>query len=136
MQPRKTPCASCPYRRGVPSGVWRVAEYDKLREYDRPTPEQPLAPFRCHQGAEELCSGWVGHRDPEELLAIRYGVARGHISPSTFTYTTEVELFAGGDEAAAHGTRDIQSPSEEAVAAMRKIIIARAHAGNPVELEG
>lgn len=34
------PCASCPYRRDVPEGVWHPEEYSKLRAYDGSTGEQ------------------------------------------------------------------------------------------------
>ena len=32
---RPKPCASCPYRCDVPSGVWHPDEYAKLEVYDR-----------------------------------------------------------------------------------------------------
>jgi hypothetical protein len=28
------PCASCPYRKDVPSGIWAAHEYTKLLAYD------------------------------------------------------------------------------------------------------
>ncbi|MFD7961193.1 DUF6283 family protein [Streptomyces zaomyceticus] len=39
--PAPRPCASCPYRRDVPSGVWSRGDYVKLPLYDGPTWTQP-----------------------------------------------------------------------------------------------
>ena len=124
-RPRKTPCASCPYRRGVPSGIWHEEEYEKLIEYDRPTAEQPVAAFSCHQGEGDLCAGWVAHNDPAELLGIRVGVMRGDIDPITFDYTTSVPLFDSGAAAAAHGKAEIAHPSTKAQQTITKIVRKR-----------
>lgn len=118
--PRRSPCASCPYRRDVPSGIWARSQYDALRKYDDTgTDELPsvesFRPFYCHKQTGDLCSGWVGHRDPQDLLALRVGVARGQISPAALHYTTNVPLFKSGAEAADHGMRDIENPSPEAI---------------------
>ena len=47
-------CATCPYRRNTPSGIWDRVEYEKLALYDEPSlhpdgyvPE--IATFHCHQ---------------------------------------------------------------------------------------
>lgn len=50
-------------------------------------------------------------------------------------YTTEVELFPSGAEAAAHGQREILTPTPEAVADIRKIVQSRAAFGNPVTFD-
>lgn len=42
LTPRKTPCASCPYRKDVPSGVWEASEYEKLRHGRGPGPERDV----------------------------------------------------------------------------------------------
>jgi len=123
--PRQRPCASCPYRRVVPSGVWDSIEYSKLPEYDRDLQDQPSAVFYCHQGDGDVCSGWLGHRDPSDLLAVRLGLIEGRLEPSCIEYQTNVPLFPSGAEAAAHGTKDIASPSDEAWAAMDKLIRKR-----------
>jgi hypothetical protein len=46
------PCASCPYRKDVPSGLWDKAEYDKILPYDNETWAQPLVTFGCHKNGE------------------------------------------------------------------------------------
>lgn len=72
--PAPKPCASCPYRRDVPSGVWHPDEYTKLRRYDEDTSQQPAGLFICHQtdaenDARRVCAGWVGcHGD--QLLGL------------------------------------------------------------------
>jgi len=119
----------------VPSGVWHPQEYDKLRRYDADTIEQPAAAFTCHQGAGDVCSGWLGHRDPVDLLAVRIGLMSGHLDPSCADYTTTVALFGSGTEAADHGCSQVEVPGERARAAIRKITTVRALAGRPVQRE-
>ncbi|MCC3299690.1 DUF6283 family protein [Arthrobacter caoxuetaonis] len=122
-QPRKSPCASCPYRKNVPSGVWDKAEYAKLPAYDGEMHEQSSAAvFMCHQGDGCVCSGWLGHRDPADMLAVRLGLMRGDLDPSCADYTTDVPLFASGAEAAEHGGKQIHSPGADAVAVIDKIM--------------
>lgn len=114
---RGRPCASCPYRRDVPSGVWDASEYDKLPAYDADTSEQPPAIFMCHQpeeAGETVCAGWLGHGDPSRLLAVRLAVAMGFLDPAAFDYTTDVPLFPSGANAAAHGLADIDQPGDRA----------------------
>jgi len=130
--PRPNPCASCPYRRDVPSGVWAAEEYDKLLDYDGPFHEQATAAFGCHQADGHLCAGWVGHRDPADLLAVRIGVIDGRIDPEVYRYRTDVPLFASGAEAAEHGKRDIAAPSAEARATVEKVMAVRWIRGEPV----
>jgi hypothetical protein len=111
MEIRSNPCSACPYRCDVPSGLWAAHEYDKLRAYDEPTGDQPFAPFMCHATPEHLCSGWAvvhtsrGHE--YDLLALRM-----HGSPPI--PETNVALFESGNEAADHGQRDIEDPTDEA----------------------
>lgn len=109
---RSESCSSCPYRKDVPSGVWAANEYDKLAEYDRPTSEQPLAGFACHATPEVYCHGWavVHSRQPHDrfLMAFRVFPPEGDIPPEG------APLFRSGTEAAKHGKRDIEDPSEEA----------------------
>ena len=115
---RPGPCQSCPYRRDVPSGVWHESEYDKLPEYDGETHGQSPVLFLCHQRDSTVCAGWLGYRDPMDLLAVRIGVARGALPCEALDYTTKVPLFATGAEAAEHGKRDIEDPG----LAARKLI--------------
>jgi hypothetical protein len=111
---RPRPCASCPYRRDVPSGIWDAGEYDKLPRYDAGTWEQPPEAFSCHQADGFICAGWAGTHDMSETLAARLGVIAGNIDPAIFTYSTDIPLFGSGTEAAEHGKRDITSPDLDA----------------------
>jgi hypothetical protein len=88
----------------------------------------------CHQGDEagHVCSGWLGHRDPADLLAVRIGIVTGALDPTCGEYTTSVPLFASGAEAVEHGRRDIESPSPAAAEAIEKVTVTRAMTGNPV----
>jgi hypothetical protein len=112
LRPAHVPCASCPYRRDVPSGIWHSSEYRKLPEYDGETWEQSPLPFYCHQRDGNLCAGWVGCHGPRELLALRI-VARV-LDPSTWTYISPVPLFGSGREAMQHGMAEIKSPGAKA----------------------
>ena len=127
--PAPRPCASCPYRRDVPAGVWAAEEYAKLPAYDRDTTSQPAALFLCHQNERaseqaRICSGWVGCHG-EELLALRLAVICGAIDDATFVacldYVSPVALFATGGDAAAHGVSGIAEPDAAARAAIAKI---------------
>lgn len=131
--PAPKPCASCPYRRDVPSGVWHPDEYAKLRRYDEDTSQQPAGLFICHQtdaehDARRVCAGWVGcHGD--QLLGLRLAAISGAMTQedilACFNYRSPVPLFDTGADAAEHGTRDALSPSVAAVNAGRKIIRRR-----------
>jgi Family of unknown function (DUF6283) len=109
---RSQPCSACPYRRDVPSGVWAVSEYEKLREYDEPTGDQPFAAFGCHATPEALCHGWAvvhssrGHE--HDLLALRLLGSPPIPEPG-------VPLWSSGNEAADHGQAEIEEPSMEAM---------------------
>lgn len=128
--PAPKPCQSCPYRRDVPSGVWSTQEYAKLPTYDGETWEQNVRLFQCHQnGADSerarLCGGWVGCHGGEELLALRMAVAGNKMTiedaQAAMRYSTSVPLFTSGAEAAAHGVRDLENPSMEAMDLIDKI---------------
>lgn len=136
---RKNPCGSCPYRANVPSGIWHEDEYRKLERYDGDVAEQATkgatAVFLCPQGEQEACTGWLGHRDPAELLAVRLGVAGGTLDPECLSYRTDAELHSSGEAAAAHGMADIAAPTVEAEAAIEKIVRVRQLPGrSPVQL--
>lgn len=136
LTPRRNPCASCPFRRDVPSGIWHPDEYAKLPRYDGEIHEQQaMNVFTCHQGSGDVCSGWLGHRNhPTDLLAVRLGLIRGSLDPSCAEYTTTVPLFESGADAAAHGERDVPAPSRDAAQAIKKIVTVRTLTGNPVDL--
>lgn len=122
-KPRKTPCASCPYRKNAPSGVWDASEYEKLEHYDGDATEQSsVRVFMCHHQDGCVCAGWLGHRDPADLLAVRIGLVRGDLDGDALEYTTTVPLFETGAAAAEHGLRDIDAPDERAQATIDKIV--------------
>lgn len=130
QRPAVNPCGSCPYRRDVPSGVWAADEYAKLTEFDGEMHQQAPVTFQCHQhdrGSEHsrLCAGWVGCHGGDNLLGLRIASAFGHMTAeeieATIDYTTTVPLFGSGAEAAEHGMRDIEGPSESAERAIQKI---------------
>ena len=127
--PAPRPCESCPYRRDVPSGIWAAEEYSKLLRWDRPTSEQPMDVFMCHQQDGRVCAGWVGCHDGRELLGLRLAVTMGSMAYGEFRkateYTSPVPLFASGAEAAAHGLTDIQAPGENASRLIDKITAKR-----------
>jgi len=125
-EPRKTPCATCPYRRSVPSGLWDKSEYDKLARYDGDIPEQTaMAVFLCHGADGSVCAGWLGHRDPTEMLAVRIGLMDGRLAESCASYETDVPLFPSGAAAVAHGAAEIERPGPRAAAAIDKLIRSR-----------
>jgi hypothetical protein len=105
----------------VPSGVWDETEYAKLPEYDREMWEQPAGAFGCHQADGSICSGWLGYKDPLDLLAVRLGISGGILDPVCAEYETNVPLFASGQEAADHGMKDYEHPGPAAAEVIRKI---------------
>jgi hypothetical protein len=123
--PTPRPCASCPYRCDVPSGVWAASEYEKLREYDLPTQQQPMGVFLCHQDAGAVCAGWAGCHDGAHLLALRLAICAGRIDAETLDaildYESPVPLFESGNAAADHGEAHILDPDGAAVNAIAKI---------------
>jgi len=133
--PSPRPCGSCPYRQDVPSGIWDTSEYTKLTAYDAPTYAQPDRLFLCHQHDRDdndarVCAGWAGCHDGDHLLALRVAVSSSEITAQTAAairdYVSPVPLFASGVEAAAHGIREIRSPSVAARTAIEKITRSRA----------
>ncbi|QIG66761.1 hypothetical protein EVB27_091 [Rhizobium phage RHph_TM16] len=117
------PCKSCPYRKDVASGVWEAHEYEKLKAYDGEILDQVIAGatavFLCHQQNNALCSGWLACHGPENLLAMRLNHRIVH--HDTYMYETDVPVFSSGTEAAEHGMRDIEAPSEKAIKTMAQV---------------
>lgn len=115
---RSRPCPTCPYRRDVPPGIWAAAEYDRLRAYDQPTGEQPVAGFGCHTDPAVYCHGWAvvgstrGHAF--DLLALRINPVE--IPPAA------VALFPSGAAAADHGLAGVDDPPAAARAAIARLI--------------
>lgn len=137
--PAPRPCESCPYRVDAPSGVWAESEYLKLVAYDRETPLQPSRLFQCHQHGPDgrqllrVCAGWAGVHGKQagafELMAVRLGLSMMRIdrsiAKSIWDYQSPVPLFSSGAEAAVHGIREIENPSEEARQIREKIVRLR-----------
>lgn len=118
IQVRREPCVACPYRLDVPSGVWSFEDYAKLPPYDGETFEQPPTAFRCHATPDSLCHGWavVGG---EGLLGLRLqaSLQREYIEIPE----PAVPLFATHREAAKHGMKDINRPSDDAHRTMERL---------------
>lgn len=130
LPPAPRPCASCPYRQDVPSGVWDESEYAKLPPFDEPTYAQPGGLFLCHQTDRDsdrarVCSGWAGCHDMTQSLALRIAHAAGEVTTETAEaiadYESPVPLFASGAEAADHGMREVYDPGPDAVHTISKI---------------
>lgn len=135
--PAPFPCASCPYRRDVPSGVWSEEEYAKLPPYDEPTHAQPPKAFYCHQGTGRLCSGWVGCHDMGESFGLRVAELHDHVTPedveTVMDYVSPVPLFGSGAEAAAHGMAEVYEPGDDARRTIDKLNARRARRGDPLQ---
>jgi hypothetical protein len=99
--------------------VWATDTYDMLIPYDEPTYDQPSNGFSCHSTPDHYCHGWAvvhsnrGHAN--ELLALRMAGNVDEVPEAA------VPLFSSGTEAAEHGKRDIENPSDEAKAMMTKL---------------
>ncbi|WP_222596483.1 DUF6283 family protein [Nocardia neocaledoniensis] len=132
--PAPRPCVSCPYRRDVPSGVWELVEYEKLRAYAGDMGVQAPHLFQCHQTdagsrVRRMCAGWVGCHGGGELLALRLALIQSRIGLRTFEqaqgHEPPVPLFTAGGEAAEHGQRDFDQPGLDAQLAIRKVARTR-----------
>lgn len=125
LPPAPRPCDSCPYRRDVPSGVWSAAEYERLPPFDKPTYEQPVGVFMCHQSNGRACAGWVGCHDMQQSLGLRVAGMMGMLSEATIQaildYVSPVPLFGSGVEAAAHGLARVAEPGLDAAKAAYKV---------------
>lgn len=123
--PAHVPCASCPYRLDVPSGLWDRSEYEKLPAYDRETHAQPTAPFFCHRRNGRLCSGWCGTHRMGESLGLRVGMSTGTIDSEAFEaaleYVSPVPLHESGLAAAEHGKAEIAVPGARARTMIKKL---------------
>ena len=78
MNVLKSPCATCPYRRDVPAGIWHPTEYAKLAEFDESP--GPLKTFLCHNSpdtpGDTACRGSV-RRGRRAALLLGEGSRRG-----------------------------------------------------------
>lgn len=142
----RRPCSSCPYRRDTPPGVWAPEEYERLAAWDRPMHEQPRGVFLCHTNDDVavaddaggdgsarpvcgsrggavplmLCRGWVDVHGAD-ALGVRLATVRGDLDPAVLDEEPAVEVYGSGSEAAAAGIAGVESPSEEAVATIRRL---------------
>lgn len=122
VTPAAAPCASCPYRRDVPSGIWDESEYAKLLRYDGATWEQDPALFLCHQQNGRACAGWVGCHEMSDNLALRLASARGDVDVDEFLdYVSPIPLFGSGAEASAHGLAEVELPGAPACKAIERL---------------
>lgn len=102
--------------------MWHFDEYEKLREYDRPTGEQPPGGFRCHRSPDMYCAGWafvhVKYNPPGyELLAFRISPPEGDLPA-----LSHADVFMSGNSAADYGQADIERPSPAARRAIERLI--------------
>jgi Family of unknown function (DUF6283) len=120
----KRPCASCPYRKDAPSGLWARHEYDKLLSYDGEIIDQlkngAVATFWCHQRNGKLCAGWIATHGAANLLAMQLNAPK--VPRETWEYTTDVPLFGSGAEARKHGLKDLKKPGRKAVRLMDALV--------------
>lgn len=117
---RSKPCSACPYRKDCPSGVWAHSEYEKLREYDAETQDQPFAAFSCHATPEALCYGWVYTHDTDNLLGLRLYLS---MNPDVvIPPPCDIPLFQSGNEAADHGQADIIAPTIDAKVTVDRLL--------------
>lgn len=124
MKPRSTACASCPYRKDAPPGIWHESEYEKLPEYDKETGEQPLRLFLCHTDKDCLCRGWI-EVNPD-TLALRIGVATGQVSPEdAMPEPCGIAFHKSGAAACKAGKKGIKKPGKRAMTMIRKILRKR-----------
>ena len=118
------PCASCPYRMDVPSGIWSQEEYDKLPAYDGEIVDQAMAGafgiFMCHQKNGYLCAGWVAAHGAENLLAMR--IRASDVHPYVWDYQTDVPVWSSGSAALRHGIKDLHDPGKKAQRLMDKLL--------------
>jgi hypothetical protein len=119
------PCASCPYARSTPPGVWDASEYEKLRGYDA----DPclLPPFQCHEtaGLETIavCKGWlIVHR---ESVSVRLACAEKRLRAADIPEDGDPSLYSSGNEAADAGLRGVARPTRKARATIAKIHVRR-----------
>lgn len=125
----QNPCASCPYRKDTPAGVWSAEEYKKLPAWD----EQAYmgGVFLCHHSAtakrDSVCRGWleVHHRN----FSVRLGYSR--IDPTNLKEPTDVPLYSSGAEACRAGLRGVRKPTKAAILTINKLTRARELATKP-----
>ena len=83
------PCATCPYSRSAPLGLWDASEFEQLVEMDRD--ELHGAIFGCHKKDGSLCRGWLADqkRRGEPSIQLRLKLARDPSAVDTFEAVDE-----------------------------------------------
>ena len=130
MRYPKEPCASCPYRRDTPPGIWDASEYEKLRHYVEPFPETGLpilAPFLCHLSPQlkekAICRGWLAVE--RDSVAARIALIQQTIPLDEFKGAPHAALYATGAEAAEAGLAGIEEPSDAARRCIHRLLGGR-----------
>ncbi len=122
-------CATCPYRRDTPPGIWAPEEYEKLRSYDSELdeledPSDGLKVFHCHQenvtGVPTVCRGWLSVH--QESVAVRLACAIGAVTPGDVPLEREGDYYSSGHEAADAGLAGVDDPSHEARLAQNQLL--------------
>lgn len=122
----REPCASCPYRRDTPPGVWAAEEYRKLPAWDQWFGGGGV--FLCHHSTvverKTVCRGWlVVHGD--NMIA-RLTAMNGVELTEENQKMTQQPLYRSGAEACRAGLRGVQKPKADAVQVIQKLTKARA----------
>lgn len=121
----REPCASCPYRRDTPPGIWAAEEYRKLPAWD--TQFGGNGVFLCHHTPQierkTVCRGWlVVHGDN---ITARLTAMSGVELTEENKKMTVAPLYRSGAEACKAGLRGVARPPEKAKAVIQKITHAK-----------
>lgn len=116
------PCATCPYRKDTPAGIWNRSEYDKLPAWDgTEMHEMNTRLFLCHSanlaGNKAVCRGWLEVHC--ENKGVRLNLINGRITSNGIP--TKVPLHNSGADARRAGLRGIKKPSTKAHEAINKL---------------
>ncbi len=121
----RDPCASCPYRKDTPAGVWAAEEYRKLPAWDNP--QAFAGVFLCHHSnlgsRKAVCRGWIevhGDNWQARIVAIS-----GVEYMEGATKPTKVPLYRSGAEACRAGLLGVKKPDAKARVVITKLIGAR-----------
>lgn len=121
----REPCASCPYRRDTPPGIWDASEYRKLPAWD--TQWGGNGVFLCHHtpliDRKTVCRGWIvvhGNNLQARMTAMGgVELTEENVKP------TQAPLYDSGSQACRAGLRGVSRPKPEAKAVIQKLTKAR-----------
>lgn len=120
----REPCASCPYRRDTPAGIWAAEEYRKLPAWD--DDYQPGV-FLCHHtpliDCQTVCRGWIVVHGNN--LTARLTAMTGVELNAENIKLTKSPLYRSGAEACRAGLRGVAKPKTEAKQVIQKLTHAR-----------